>query len=80
MREFKIGEYIWHRGIYHTIEIADGQSWELMDISVVLKWAAETFGQPGSAWSSSAERYYTNSGKFFFRNKEDLTLFLLRWA
>lgn len=80
MREFKIGEYIWHSCIYHTVEIADGRSWELPDIRVMLNWATETFGEPGRVWSSTAERYYTNSGKFFFRDKGDLTLFLLRWS
>lgn len=46
----------------------------------VEKWCQENFGPPGRSWDIGAQRYYLNSGGIFFRDPEDVTLFLLHWS
>lgn len=76
--KFKIEETRWHGARYHCIQ---PHSYEHWDYAIpIVEWLAQTFGETGDAWSSECERYYFNSGKIFFRNEEDLTLFLLRWS
>jgi hypothetical protein len=80
--KFQIGEFIWHYSMYHTVEPADYGPWE--SIGNILDWAADTFGKPGDPWDrewdSTGERYFINGGKFFFRDRRDLTMFVLRWS
>jgi siroheme synthase (precorrin-2 oxidase/ferrochelatase) len=65
---------------YHTVS-PTGCNW-----NVVSKWCQETFGaSTGSIWAEQVtpnpgERWYENNAKFWFREEEDLTLFLLRWT
>jgi glycerol kinase len=42
-------------------------------------WCTERFGPPGTIWNETIERWYMNDQKFFFRNEQDLTMFLLKW-
>ena len=46
----------------------------------MLAWCVETFGPSAEmgVWEPGA-RWYANNAKFWFRNAEDRTLFLLRW-
>lgn len=52
----------------------------------MIEWIEEVFGESkGSIWFAKGEapepgeRWYTNNSKFWFRNKQDLEWFLLRW-
>jgi len=66
---------------YHTVSPTTGWSWKVMS-----KWCQDTFGaSTGSIWAEQitgnpGERWYENNAKFWFREEEDLTLFLLRWT
>ena len=57
-------------------ELASGPYWRVMEA-----WCADTLGPtpPEGVWTAGA-RWYVNNRKFWFRNQEDLTLFLLRWS
>ena len=46
----------------------------------MIEWCVETFGPSAEmgVWEPGA-RWYANNAKFWFRNAEDRTLFLLRW-
>lgn len=51
-----------------------GGSWFEMEL-----WCMERFGSAGSIWDEKIERWYMNDQTFFFRDKQDLTIFLLKW-
>ncbi len=60
---------------YYTAHPTTGANWNDM-----MTWMIDTFG-PTSAdgvWSPGY-RWYANNARFWFRNQEDLTVFLLRW-
>ena len=46
----------------------------------MVEWCVETYGPTpkDGVWTPSA-RWYVNNAKFWFRNEEDRTLFLLKW-
>lgn len=46
----------------------------------MMEWCVATFGPSAEdgVWSPGA-RWYANNAKFWFRNQEDQTVFLLRW-
>jgi len=51
------------------------ETWQAM-----MDWVIDTFG-PGpedGVWTPDA-RWYANSAKFWFKNKQDLEWFVLRW-
>jgi hypothetical protein len=45
------------------------------------EWCVETYGPTpvDGIWTPGA-RWYANNAKFWFRNDEDRTIFMLRWA
>jgi hypothetical protein len=43
-------------------------------------WCQQTFGPVGDPWEPTAERWYYNGGKFYFKRDSDLTLFLIKWS
>jgi hypothetical protein len=56
-------------------------------------WCTETFGETtGSIWADEVwvdgekktphpgERWYMNNAKFWFREQEDMIMFILRWS
>jgi hypothetical protein len=47
----------------------------------MLEWCVEVFGPSAEmgVWEPGA-RWYANNAKFWFRNAEDRTAFLLRWS
>jgi hypothetical protein len=65
---------------YHQITpIISAGEWNDM-----LAWCVSTFGPSGTenkpgVWSVD-ERWYANSAKFLFKDKQDCEWFLLRWA
>jgi hypothetical protein len=49
------------------------------------QWVVETMGpSTTSIWGGSppkrGERWYANNGKFWFRDEQDRSLFILRWS
>lgn len=49
--------------------------WEQM-----FQWCEHAFGAtPEDGFWTPGERWYANDRKFWFKNPEDLSLFLLRW-
>lgn len=66
---------------YHTVAPPYSLPWTLMR-----QWCEENIG-PGNVhriWGEEkapepAQGWYENNAKFWFRDEEDLTLFLLRW-
>jgi hypothetical protein len=51
----------------------------------MMEWTTEHFGKCGSVWKDNLapavnHRWYANDSKFWFRNEEDLTMFVLRWS
>jgi hypothetical protein len=64
---------------YLTAHPHSGIKWDDM-----MKWVVETFGPSGTprnpgCWSPD-QRWYANNAKFWFRDKQDLEWFMLRWA
>ena len=51
------------------------ETWDRM-----VEWMVETFGPTpkDGVWTPSC-RWYVNNAKFWFRNEQDMMLFLLRW-
>lgn len=62
---------------FHTVEPIGG-NWLQMEA-----WAIETFGNPSKVWdtmdSGQVGRWYMNDRKFWFRNEQDLTMFIMKW-
>lgn len=43
-------------------------------------WCHSTFGErPYNEWPTSSDRWFVNNSAFWFRNNDDLLMFLLRW-
>lgn len=76
--KFQVEETRWHGCKYYAVGIKDNEFWG--SITPIIEWTSETFGPAGDVWSDQAERYYMNSGKFFFRNESDVALFVMRWS
>lgn len=61
-------------GIEYTwVEIAHAENTPPDLNEQAQKWCGEKFG-------TSASRWFEKKDKFYFRNKKDLTLFILRWS
>ena len=46
----------------------------------MVEWCVETYGPtPVDGIWTPGSRWYTNNSKFWFRTKEDLEWFILRW-
>jgi hypothetical protein len=73
---------------YHTVApvwnpdrpMGFNNNWDQM-----MTWCVETFGPTAPIWGDTKtpiqhHRWYANNSKFWFKNEEDLTLFLLRWS
>lgn len=61
---------------YLTVHPSNGSAWNEM-----MAWMVETFGPTAhdGVWTPSM-RWYANNAKFWFRNEQDLTLFILKWS
>lgn len=73
---------------YHTVEPRNLEwqdtrnMWEDM-----MLWCRNQFGETGNLWRETKnltpephQRWYANDRKFWFRNEEDLVMFVLRWS
>ena len=61
---------------YLTVHPTNGTRWDDMMV-----WMIKQFGP--SAWNgvwTPDQRWYANNAKFWFRNEEDLLMFVLRWS
>jgi len=68
-----------HGAKYYIVRPWGSVTWLTMEA-----WAIETFGPAiDSIWAASPGliygRWYMNNSKFWFRNEEDRTWFILRW-
>lgn len=53
----------------------------------MMLWCRNQFGETGDLWQERKsfaqepnQRWYANDRKFWFRNEEDLLMFVLRWS
>ncbi len=82
---FKIDEGRVYGARYYTAEPHCDDWGEAVPWYILQDWVEEMFGESkGSIWfdrksPDPGERWYVNNAKFWFRNKEDLEWFLLRW-
>lgn len=49
------------------------QNQSLDRVSEPLAWSSKQYGSSGARW-------FEKAGRFYFRDAEDLTMFLLRWS
>lgn len=66
----------WSGARYHVaVPLDAGAVWPDM-----LEWVVNTFGPTAQdgIWTPG-QRWYCNNARFYFRNEQDLTAFLLRW-
>ena len=61
---------------YLTVHPTNGARWNEM-----MAWTVETFGPTAhdGVWTPGM-RWYANNAKFWFRNEQDLTMFILKWS
>ncbi len=82
---FKLDEGRVYGARYYTAEPKTDEWREVVPWYDMEAWIEEIFGpSKGSIWFDKrapdpGERWYANNSKFWFRNKEDLEWFLLRW-
>jgi hypothetical protein len=44
-------------------------------------WCYTNFGErPMNRWPDSGDRWFANDGAFWFRDEQDLMMFILRWT
>ena len=61
---------------YLTVHPTSGNRWNDM-----MEWTVTTFGPTAKdgVWTPD-QRWYANNAKFWFRDKQDLEWFMLRWS
>jgi hypothetical protein len=61
---------------FESIWMANMSPWNDM-----VEWCVDTFGPTpkDGVWTPSS-RWYVNNATFWFRNQEDLMIFVLRWS
>jgi hypothetical protein len=46
-----------------------------------VRWCVLTYGGTGDLFTQEpVAKWYANSGRLWFRNEEDVTMFLLKWS
>lgn len=76
---FELSEGTIYGQKYLTVGPQSGAQWDKM-----MAWMVETFGPSGTkdnpgVWTPD-QRWYANNAKFWFRDKQDLEWFILKWA
>ena len=67
---------------YHTVK---PQGWmyhgDNPDWNKIVTWVVVTYGPTATdgVWTPG-QRWYVNNAKFWFRDLEDITLFMLKWS
>jgi len=46
----------------------------------ISQWCYDMYGRPGDPFTDVAERWYLNNSAYWFRNEEDVMMFMLRWS
>lgn len=80
VEELELGEGTVYGSQYYTVRPIGG-NWRDMEL-----WCYQTFGETSNIWSETKnltpeplKRWYTNNRKFWFREEQDRTLFVLKW-
>jgi hypothetical protein len=61
--------------VLQPVHYSESKVWNDM-----MAWMVETFGPTSKdGVFTPSQRWYANNAKFWFRNEQDLTVFLLRW-
>jgi hypothetical protein len=73
-----------HGARYYTARPNFGahiETWFRSDWNEMIEWSVKTYGPTpeDGVWTPSA-RWYANNAKFWFRDEQDRTAFLLKWA
>lgn len=73
---FELSEGTVYGKKYLTIHPNTGNKWDAM-----LEWCVNTFGASAKdgVWTPD-QRWYVNNAKFWFRDKQDLEWFVLKWS
>ena len=73
---FEISEGTVYGQKYLTVGPQSGAKWDAM-----MTWMTETFGPTAKdgVWTAD-QRWDANNAKFWFRDKQDLEWFMLRWS
>lgn len=73
---FEISEGTVYGQKYLTVHPTSGNRWNDM-----MEWTVTTFGPTAKdgVWTPD-QRWYANNAKFWFRDKQDLEWFMLRWS
>jgi hypothetical protein len=84
VEDLVLGESKFHGARFYTVEPVGG-NW--MDMEV---WCLKVFGPSAEVWDIKATgeqfiwpelgRWYKNDRRFWFRNEQDRTLFILKWS
>lgn len=75
---YEVRETKWHGARYHVA--ASRLLYTAKQSNEIHEWCEQNFGEVGDTWTGRCERYYIKHENICFRNEEDLTLFLLKWA
>jgi len=59
-------EYKGKKGIFNWVQISRNHD-------AAIDWCCDNFGEGSNTW-------FYNKNKFYFTNRDDVTLFLVRWA
>jgi len=80
--QLKIEEGRVYGARYYTVQPM-GWGWHegAVGWSKMMTWTVNTYGPTNKegVWYPG-ERWYANNAKFWFRNQEDLTMFVLKWS
>jgi hypothetical protein len=77
VEELVLAERLYRTARFYTVEPIGG-NWLDMEV-----WCLKTFGPSDDVWdfkTCNVGRWYANDRKFWFRNEQDRTLFILKWS
>jgi hypothetical protein len=77
VEELVLAERLYRTARFYTVEPIGG-NWLDMET-----WCIKTFGSSDDVWdfkTCNVGRWYANDRKFWFRNEQDRTLFILKWS
>jgi len=59
---------------YHWVQRAVTEENKYSDLKTEpYDWCVQQYGKPGARW-------FEKQGKFYFKNEQDMTMFILRWS
>jgi len=71
-QQMKTGKAKGWLGEYHWVSLPQEQDQPSITEKAIL-WCITNLGKPGSRW-------FEKKDKFYFKNEQDMTLFILKWA